>query len=64
MKTYASPDDYVITREAVITVGNFDGVHKGHALLVTELAKTAGRMHKTGLVVTFEPHTRTVIGPD
>jgi len=47
-----------------LTIGNFDGVHRGHRALLDkglEVAKAAG----TGLVVmTFEPHPSAILTPD
>ena len=48
---------------AVLGLGNFDGLHRGHAVLIgriCELAREAGR--PTG-VLTFEPHPRSVFFP-
>jgi riboflavin kinase/FMN adenylyltransferase len=45
-------------------MGNFDGLHRGHAVLIgqtCELAREAG--HPTG-VLTFEPHPRSVFFPE
>ena len=44
-------------------MGNFDGLHRGHALLlgqVRDLAQAAGR---PTAVLTFEPHPRSVLAP-
>jgi riboflavin kinase/FMN adenylyltransferase len=49
---------------SVVSVGNFDGVHKGHDLLIKEVigrSKTAGL---ASVIVTFDPHTRAVLFPD
>lgn len=48
----------------VIAIGNFDGVHRGHQTVLNralELAKSRG---VPALVLTFEPHPRTVFNPD
>jgi riboflavin kinase/FMN adenylyltransferase len=47
-----------------ITIGNFDGIHKGHQRLMHELAKTARSLHTKPVIVTFSPHTLTVVRPD
>jgi riboflavin kinase / FMN adenylyltransferase len=50
-------------RGAVLTIGNFDGLHKGHALLIEraqDVARAGG--HPVG-VLTFEPHPRSVFVP-
>ena len=51
-------------RNAVIAIGNFDGVHRGHAELLhcaAAIAKAKGA--KLG-VLTFEPHPRALLRPD
>ena len=48
----------------VVTIGNFDGVHRGHLLLI-ELVRTRAHADSTrSLVVTFEPHPASVLRPD
>ena len=47
---------------AVITIGNFDGVHKGHQALFNVLRDKAVRLDGTSVVVTFEPHPARVVG--
>lgn len=53
-----------VLRGAVIALGNFDGVHRGHA----ELARIAVAMAQThgasAAALTFEPHPRSVFRPD
>ena len=53
-----------ILRGAVLALGNFDGVHRGHA----ELARVAGAMAaESGTkpsAYTFEPHPRSVFLPE
>ena len=46
---------------AVITVGNFDGVHIGHQGLLKEVKKRADKMSGTSIVLTFEPHPLKVL---
>lgn len=47
---------------AVITIGNFDGVHKGHQALFRTLRDKAAEVGGTSVVVTFEPHPARVVG--
>lgn len=47
---------------AVVSVGNFDGVHLGHQRIVERARELAGSGGKVGLV-TFEPHPLTVLRP-
>lgn len=48
----------------VITVGSFDGVHRGHLAVLDEIARRARATGRTSLLVTFEPHPREVLQPD
>jgi riboflavin kinase/FMN adenylyltransferase len=49
---------------AVIAIGNFDGVHQGHQVVLAQAAEQARRL-KTNLgVLTFEPHPRGFFKPD
>jgi len=45
----------------VLTVGTFDGVHKGHRALIQKLTEVAREKHARSVVVTFDPHPREVI---
>jgi len=47
-----------------VTIGNFDGIHKGHQRLMHELAKTARSLQSKPVLVTFSPHTLLVVRPD
>jgi riboflavin kinase/FMN adenylyltransferase len=40
-----------------ITIGNFDGVHRGHQHLMHELRAMAQAMNAKPVLVTFVPHT-------
>ena len=48
----------------VVAIGNFDGVHRGHAALLEVATGEAGRRGVKSVVLTFEPHPRTVFRPD
>ena len=47
----------------VLAIGNFDGVHLGHAALVRQLADAAVRLQSVPTVLTFEPHPREFFVP-
>jgi riboflavin kinase/FMN adenylyltransferase len=47
-----------------ITIGNFDGVHRGHQRLMRELAATAEQVGAKPVMLTFTPHTLMVVKPD
>ncbi len=48
---------------AVVTIGNFDGVHRGHRELITEAAKIAKKFSGSLVVMTFDPHPLQVLAP-
>jgi len=48
-------------KNAVITIGTFDGVHLGHQKIIEQLKKEAVAVKGEAVVITFEPHPRSVI---
>lgn len=48
-------------KNAVITIGNFDGVHIGHQALFHEVIEKADTIDGTSIVMTFEPHPVRVL---
>ncbi|MCP4809637.1 MAG: riboflavin biosynthesis protein RibF [Proteobacteria bacterium] len=62
-KTYLaeSADDDV---RPVATIGNFDGVHLGHRVLLDRLIERAGELEAPALVYTFDPPPRKVLQPE
>ena len=59
MKLAASPDDLNLTN-TVISIGNFDGVHKGHQMLLEHLMKLANKTDNSSVVITFFPPSRVL----
>lgn len=55
-----SPD----TRPVALTIGNFDGVHRGHQALLNQLKAAAAARGLPTAVVIFEPHPREFFTPD
>ena len=51
-----------VQRTSVVTVGTFDGVHAGHRGIIGELTMRAAASGGRSVVITFEPHPRTVVG--
>ncbi len=49
---------------ALVTIGNFDGVHLGHQMLFSEVVSKAYKNGGTSVAVTFEPHPLQVVRPD
>ncbi len=50
-------------RRSVLAIGNFDGVHRGHALLIAHARALAQARDRASAVLTFEPHPRNVFFP-
>ncbi|WP_217601494.1 bifunctional riboflavin kinase/FAD synthetase [Chitinophaga sp. GbtcB8] len=48
-------------RNAVITIGTFDGVHTGHRYILHQLQGTAAAVNGETVIVTFDPHPREVL---
>ncbi len=48
----------------VVTVGMFDGVHRGHRMLFERVFGEAKRLEARSAVVTFDPHPLEVLAPD
>lgn len=55
---------YPPTDAPVLTIGNFDGVHLGHAALLRRLVERARALGAPACVYTFEPPPRRVLQPD
>jgi len=51
------------TRGAVVTMGTFDGVHRGHQAVLAEVTRRASATGLAGVLVTFEPHPLAVVNP-
>ena len=51
-------------RGGVIAIGNFDGVHRGHRAVLDRALELADARGVPALVLTFEPHPRSVFRPD
>lgn len=50
-------------RNPVLTLGNFDGVHRGHQAIVRRTVELARELDGTALALTFEPHPVEVLMP-
>jgi len=53
-----------LVKGAVVAIGNFDGVHKGHQALLAEARAVADAAQAPLAVLTFEPHPRSFFKPD
>jgi len=50
--------------DTVATIGNFDGIHRGHQAILDRLAERAATRGGATLLITFEPHPLKVLAPD
>lgn len=53
-----------LPRGGVVTIGNFDGVHRGHRMLVEGAVARARELGVPAVALTFEPHPEKVLRPD
>ena len=51
-------------RHGAIAIGNFDGAHRGHAVLLKALARRAGQVGGPAVAITFDPHPLSILRPD
>lgn len=49
---------------SVVTFGNFDGVHRGHQQVLSQLIRTARLNHARAVAITFDPHPAQVHRPE
>ncbi|GAA4199464.1 bifunctional riboflavin kinase/FAD synthetase [Streptosporangium oxazolinicum] len=54
------PEDW---GRSVVTIGVFDGVHRGHQQMVARAVAMAARLGVSSVVVTFDPHPEEVVRP-
>lgn len=48
-------------KDAIVTMGAFDGVHKGHQQIIQRMKQLAEEVHGETIIITFHPHPRKVI---
>jgi riboflavin kinase / FMN adenylyltransferase len=51
-------------RGAVVAIGNFEGVHRGHRVVIDKAVHLARSLKRPAAVLTFEPHPRAYFRPD
>jgi riboflavin kinase/FMN adenylyltransferase len=53
-----------LRQETVLTIGTFDGVHRGHQALIGALVERAHSTNRLAAVITFHPHPAAILAPE
>lgn len=61
MKVYNGFSSYSAVKNAVVTIGAFDGVHVGHQTIINRMLRIAKKFKGEAVLVTFDPHPRLVL---
>ncbi|GAB3031985.1 bifunctional riboflavin kinase/FAD synthetase [Spirosoma pulveris] len=64
MIIYRGLDDIQPLLNAVVTSGTFDGVHRGHQIILSRLTEIAQASGGESVLITYWPHPRTVVSND
>jgi riboflavin kinase/FMN adenylyltransferase len=64
MKIYHNIDEFVPLKNAVVTIGTFDGVHVGHRKIVSRVKELAAGTGGETVLLTFFPHPRMILHPE
>ena len=61
MKVHYDIDTLPSFKNAVITIGTFDGVHMGHRQIIAKMKEEAAAVDGETVIITFHPHPRKVV---
>ncbi|CAN5660308.1 bifunctional riboflavin kinase/FAD synthetase [soil metagenome] len=61
MQGHTHIDQLPVFRNAVVTIGTFDGVHTGHQQIIAQLKEEAHAIGGETVIITFHPHPRKVV---
>lgn len=64
MRIFKSLDNLPDFKNAIVTIGTFDGVHLGHQKLLESIRALAKKNDGESILITFHPHPRFVVNPD
>ena len=64
MKIYNHIEEFLPVKNAVVTIGTFDGVHLGHRKIIARLKELAGAVDGETVILTFFPHPRMILHPE
>lgn len=64
LKVYRNITDFNPSKNVILTVGTFDGIHFGHQKIIESIKGIAKENDGESVVLTFSPHPRTVLFPE
>lgn len=64
MDTYQSLTEIIPLSDSVVTIGTYDGLHRGHQEIVKRVVTYANATHISSVAITFDPHPRNVLNPE
>jgi riboflavin kinase/FMN adenylyltransferase len=64
MKIYHHIDEFTPVKNAVVTIGTFDGVHIGHRKIISRIKELATASGGETVILTFFPHPRMILHPE
>src|SRR5438309_8901858 len=62
MEVHRDINKLPLFKNAVITIGTFDGVHLGHVQIINQLKSEAAQINGETVLITFHPHPRMIVG--
>lgn len=63
MKVFYELEHLPPFKNAVITIGSFDGVHQGHQKIIEKINQLAAQTNGESILITFHPHPRLIVYP-
>ncbi|MDX2048926.1 MAG: bifunctional riboflavin kinase/FAD synthetase [Chitinophagaceae bacterium] len=61
MKVHRDIEQLPVFKNAVVTIGTFDGVHRGHQQIIKQLKEEALSIRGESVIITFHPHPRKIL---
>jgi riboflavin kinase/FMN adenylyltransferase len=61
MKIHFDTENLPVFRNAIITIGTFDGVHMGHRQIIQKMKDEAAAVNGETVIITFHPHPRKIV---
>jgi riboflavin kinase/FMN adenylyltransferase len=64
MQVFENILEYKPSRESIVTIGTFDGVHIGHRKIITDMVAKGEKENLLSILLTFFPHPRMILQKD